>query len=62
MCSPREPPPVSLTLSGGAQLASAEQNLFFSSGYFFPHSLMIFTARLSRWLICFSLLIGMLSG
>lgn len=57
-----DPSATSLALSGGAQLASAEQNLFFSSGYFFPHSLMIFTARLSRWLICFLLLIGMLSG
>lgn len=56
------PSAVSLALSGAAQLASTEQNLFFSSGYFFSHSLMIFTARLSRWLICFSLLIGMLSG
>lgn len=54
--------PLSASFSSAAQLASAEQNLFFSSGYFFLHSLMLFTTQLSRWLICLLLLIGMLSG
>lgn len=53
---------LSASLSGGVQLASAKRNLFLSSGYSFSCSLMISTALLSRWLICCSLLIGMLSG